>query len=769
MDADGDMLLGPASQEEPQPGSDGDLIIPMALDQEGDARGSRDSSLTASPQSRAFGAWLVTDGVGDALVRVVIGVAHMRWTITCSSPDSGSTHAAPSPSGGGRARESWGSLQYLVHEAFVLEDSVDLPRGFDLSHPLAQVRIRALCSTGSFVDGFSFDDVCDALGVSLSPVFLLSDSGVRAMSASVADILVLTMPLGQKIPVSSLPRGQPPLPLVRRLRKSWRPEQPGESMGPETEAAYWNRYTNTLLELPSSAEAFTVPTLPPKTRLGKTIVDKDPVKTLTGLDLCQYLRDVRFFTPAANASHTYDHGLAAPKRDTSKDCSRTHFERSKYILDVVDMQMDRRQHHADRIFDRIESIQLFTDSSPVTGEELQGMVVDMVYTDETTRRTILPGSSLCYGFFNAVAKCMALVWAIYLIAGTDYEDMCYFISKVIGMTTDNGTEIHVLEVPDVLDAFWAWLHGTPLSDCAIYVNYNRRLFYNALRVSGWNHNWSNLMKSVAQCCPRWPTVLQQMSTMVTFFRNKTYRKWLRRTLGPQGVDVTVLQHFRATMAKWRYQTIPFTMECLLVLRFICTLHIYPEMFNRAQDKPFMKEFFEAAKDTELWVFLEASYTIIFRPSEEARRWGMTCGCPHHIEMRREHHVKHVSCFWNGKNIATAWQHLEVEKQAVLDLGRTLSDADCEGSVVMKELMIVMLAKKHSGIDQFFGYLSLLPWVFGRADTVEGAAECMRQLREKPMDKQDPVTIDIANRIGGDIERRSRGEPVSPALAAQVKK
>ena len=193
------------------------------------------------------------------------------------------------------------------------------------------------------------------------------------------------------------------------------------------------------------------------------------------------------------------------------------------------------------------------------------------------------------------------------------------------------------------------------------------------------------------------------------------------------------------------------------------------MFANVKDKGAMNDFFDAAKDEALCVYMEAAYTIVFRPMEECRRWGMTCCCEHHVKMRAEDHVHHIPCFWNGKTLHLVSKHFEIEKEAAIGMGQTVTDDDCEGSFEIKQLITVMLAKKLDGLDKFFGYFSSLPWAFSCADTIEGAQECMRLLRAKPFDKQDPVTRDIANSLGGDIERRSRGEPVSTALAMLVKK
>ena len=103
---------------------------------------------------------------------------------------------------------------------------------------------------------------------------------------------------------------------------------------------------------------------------------------------------------------------------------------------------------------------------------------------------------------------------VFLIAGPGQDSMLYWQSKVGCITTDGGTEIHMVEVVDIMLAFIAWLHGTPLLDCAPLVNHARRLFYNSIRISGWGHGWGNLTKRVANACPKWTPMLDNMRLMV---------------------------------------------------------------------------------------------------------------------------------------------------------------------------------------------------------------------------------------------------------------
>ena len=119
----------------------------------------------------------------------------------------------------------------------------------------------------------------------------------------------------------------------------------------------------------------------------------DPIRLLDGLDFRQYLRSGHFFSTAMAAAHRFDHP-GAPERDPTQDPSRSTFERAAARVDHVDMLLERRQFHADRVADAISGIDICTDRSPVTGEELQGMIMETVTKDRTYSRTTLPGATL---------------------------------------------------------------------------------------------------------------------------------------------------------------------------------------------------------------------------------------------------------------------------------------------------------------------------------------------------------------------------------------
>ena len=134
------------------------------------------------------------------------------------------------------------------------------------------------------------------------------------------------------------------------------------------------------------------------------------------------------------------------------------------------------------------------------------------------------------------------------------------MSKVSTILTDAGAERHTVEMPDVLRAFLSWNAGTPLLACTPLVATDDLLFPNALRLFGWSHAWSNIRKVLASVCPSWDHRLNHIRCLASFWRNRTWRKWVQEALARTNVDPRVFRSFTATVAKWRYGTIPHSME-----------------------------------------------------------------------------------------------------------------------------------------------------------------------------------------------------------------
>jgi hypothetical protein len=222
------------------------------------------------------------------------------------------------------------------------------------------------------------------------------------------------------------------------------------------------------------------------------------------------------FSRAMAAGHSFDKPGEA-KRSALTDPGHSTWDRSSRRLDAVDILLERRRFRADRLFDMIIAITAFTDSSPTTSEEFQGMLLDIARKDGDHRRITLPGATLFYGNYGALAKTMALLWACWLVAGPTLADMQYFLDKMTCITTDGGTDIKTLEVPNILHAFMAWVGGADLGNVAHLVRHNERLFGNALRVIGWSHAWANSMKTVARSYSKWPEFEEMIGNLVSFF------------------------------------------------------------------------------------------------------------------------------------------------------------------------------------------------------------------------------------------------------------
>ena len=286
---------------------------------------------------------------------------------------------------------------------------------------------------------------------------------------------------------------------------------------------------------------------------------------------------------AREAAQRYETNDAALRREPKPDDnSRTSLDKAYLRGNYVSFLLQRREFHADRMTNNVKVINLFSDSSPTTGEEIQGMVMEVIKRDLAIYRYVLPGSTLVYGQYSALAKTMVLLYSLWLVGGPLFCDMCWLLSLVRTITTDMGGESRTLDTPDLLLAFLQWLNGKPLPDCRILIKADRRLFQRALRISGWGHAWGNLLKHLVTKDVLWHRHLHKSEKLCTFWRNKTWRRNVQKRLPPD-VDRTRLNSFTASLADWRYETADVVMVALNKIRDICTHHVRREMFANPQD------------------------------------------------------------------------------------------------------------------------------------------------------------------------------------------
>ena len=82
--------------------------------------------------------------------------------------------------------------------------------------------------------------------------------------------------------------------------------------------------------------------------------------------------------PSVEVAWEFDKDDLEAVRDTQNDPHHRNLIGSMSRVDVTNMLLQRRQFHAWRATDGISGITLFADSSPITGEELFGMIMEVL-------------------------------------------------------------------------------------------------------------------------------------------------------------------------------------------------------------------------------------------------------------------------------------------------------------------------------------------------------------------------------------------------------
>jgi hypothetical protein len=189
--------------------------------------------------------------------------------------------------------------------------------------------------------------------------------------------------------------------------------------------------------------------------------------------------------------------------------SRNQLKRGRLHLDATTMNMERR-YFADLIENRpdsVSSMHLYSDASPVSGTEVQGMVMDVVYITRLVCTMIMPGVALVSGMYGVFSKAFALLWSLFLWVGPWERGLNYMLSKIRSLTTDMGTEHRLTEVPNLVPGFLKWLRGAAFDGVKAAIDYTSRLFPNALIISGWSHLFGNVMTSVPPRRPAGPGIV----------------------------------------------------------------------------------------------------------------------------------------------------------------------------------------------------------------------------------------------------------------------
>ena len=338
----------------------------------------------------------------------------------------------------------------------------------------------------------------------------------------------------------------------------------------------------------------------------------DPVRMVKAIKFSEHLHTARSIQNAVSDAIDYaldDDVQMAQDANAArkKDPNATTITRNRVRLDPVAMLLTRRKlrhiFNTDKTF--FVSGHLYTDGSPVTGQELQGMVLQLMQRDGTMWELVMPGVALTYGKYGLADKTVAFCWSLFLLVGADMLVLEWVLGLLKSVTTDMGTELGFVNVPNVMPAFMKRLTGAPME--SLVVGPTSRLLPRALQVPGWSHLFGNLMKLATKCVSKWPEIRDLLGALCYFLRNLSWRQHVAACLVSQVPNVEKrLAHFDAHFAKWRYETLYKVFNQCLLLRDICETFLVAgqDMFPNFREGETLNKVLEACQRKDLRVFLD---------------------------------------------------------------------------------------------------------------------------------------------------------------------
>ena len=784
IDPDG-IIAGPALDREP---CDPDGVIGGAAVDDppaGPVPRGRAGRPRAAPRTGEFLCWFVGDPAarplsvtGDAPAPPppseprVVAAAACRWSFVPETDEARAAHAKVTRTTVASNRvATWGYVSYTVLRWERLSEPGPLPEleaDRTIEDPVSAAVLTDNFMGATLASGGSVREaLADQPDACMLAAVLPWDSLFAIMSSDLP-ALFRSIRLSARLDLSKAFHGNP----ERRHIVRWKTDlrAAGAENLPRRGRACVEQpaeFVDKLLELPRGYERATA-----TASGGGACVRRlaaDPMVMINACFFRRHLRSAKAYSEARDAAWALEHPDSDEEgeRDRSMDPRRSQLERAIKKTDVLDMLLLRRFFEACYKFDTLFSVNIWSDSSPASGEELQGMVIDVLVTDGTSERIVLPGSTLPYGLFDAVSKSIAVLHALWCICGPRHAVLQYVLRKVMSVTTDFGTEIHTLEMVDCSLAYCKWMEGHPADSLLQYVDVSQRWLPFAVRISGWSHTWGNIAKQVAESCVCWESVLNKVRAMVGFFHVVSWRKHIIKALALNphpDFDARELISFTASFAHWRYETITHVFGDLLRMRVLCQKYMLQAWFANAQDRPLMERAFDAFTDDKLWTFMAVGYREVFKPVESDRHWGMVCKC--HEQDRREG-KKGIVCYWNSRKLPWAADYVKEKIEARKTASRALTQAQSEGSEDVHQLVKTMTLKLSTLIKQRLGYLALPPWTAARCRTQQGAKDFLEQVRAEPMEKHDVYTRWFMETLGRHVVARSEGEELHVDLENEL--
>ena len=712
----------------------------------------------------------VSNDMGDKglseVKHVLAGIVKFEWLLTSPDFTDGNINDC-------------GTLEYIARRVVIMDDGVRLPDDFQFSSPVAALRAQQACrscalmgdpttTVGAFLSGEKIR--CDRV-LDCSPDEF--DMLCNVFDSADAPARFRILPVHKRKPLAHSAIWDAP---SRHDLRRWRAAQSAQRGrgGQETLRGGVNPDVTPsigvdhLLYLPPWADLKNLDVgSRSQTRIQAEI---DPIKLVDALAVVQHLRTPRDFSELLDDAGDY---LAANDslivRNREADPARTSLQLSLARADLVAMLLQRRWFRKWRQEDSIRSIHIYSDASPVVGHELQGMILDICFNNGDVIRMILPGSTLAYGHADTMSKGVALLHALWLVAGATESDLAYVCSKVRSLTTDFGVEMHLLEMPDLIAAYIAFLGGAPLHRLRSLVNNKSRLFGKAMRIAGWSHTLGGIMKMAAEIFPQFPSYLVNMRALCKFFKNPSYRQHIERRLGKTSFgEGRTKKQFTATFAKWRYETMVDVLQQLAPLRKLCEEDLDEALFAKAQDPEFIKAVMRACRDSPFWRWAMASLREIFLDLEVLRKWGMVCGDEDCEELRKASgYKKKIDCPRNSRRLRHAATRVDeaIEKFRKRASQILPTDTDDDRELCSQVQSVLRVVAEY--LDLRFKYLKSVPWSFVRADTQEGAANFLEGAKSRPLSEHDELTCYLFEMYRQDLEDLALTGECSTSLADEV--
>ena len=498
-------------------------------------------------------------------------------------------------------------------------------------------------------------------------------------------------------------------------------------------------------------------------RLRKTFEGETVVRALK---FQRKIRDTEEFDSSLQAASEYLDYMRGTKEEdffdvsTFENPSARTLRRGILQLDATCCLLERREWaEIVKAPSKLVSLHLFADGSPVTGYELQGMLVDFCFADGRIERRCLVAAALSYGRCSALDKLLAFLWAGWLMAGPSETSFLLFLSFFASATTDLGTESHMLDLPDISRCFFAMLCGMSLDAAALKIDRMCSSLGHAMLLPGWSHMMSNMMKYACTLGKQWPENLNRIRALSRFYRNGTWREFLAQRFPNQECTAPLEKTTWISFAKWRYATVPAAMKGLLRVRTLTQDKLESSLFIDTQEKELIKEVLEASNAAGFWRWMQAMWYYVLMPLEHLRRWSMVSDCCAAARRLNRNHT----CKRNGRRLGTALGRVERAIKYFRETARDLKQEDVENDKPLCiEIMFICRALVEM-LKTKFAWLWQLPYYFIHCLTVPGATRCLELLDEFPHEQHTCTSQWWNTHLRGDLESVKAGNEPSQKL------